>query len=163
MRVSGTLSSLLGGCLLLIAAGDAQSTDLLNYELRSLDEVGTRSLETLRGTPTVMMFFEPACSWCLKQTRVLNELRRQCDGLNVVAIGVNGDRRSLLDTASRMRAQFPVFQISARMQSDIGRIEGTPLLMFADSTGNYGRHFRGYQQLDRLTSAIETTLGKSCQ
>ncbi len=141
----------------------AQSVDLLKYTLQSLDEVATEhDLDQYTGKPTILIFFEPECSWCLRQTRVLNELVASCENFQAIAIGVNGTRRALQNTLRRLRAEFPAYQISRTLQEDIGEVEATPLMLLADDTGAFVTHMRGYQRTEVLVPALENFVPGYC-
>lgn len=144
---------LLSLCLLLLSVF-AQSTDLHTYGLKPLDG-HTHSFESLRGDIDVLMFFEPECTWCFKQTRVLNQLQKECPNFRAAAIGINGSRRDLKKELQRQRPDFPAFQINKALLSDIGEIHGTPLVMFLDEKGQFISYSRGYQKQPKLTALLD--------
>ena len=78
--------------LALAAAQAGAAVDMLSYVLRDLSSTGDIDLEDYRGKITLLMFFEPDCEYCLRETRVINTLLAECPGLQPVAIGANGSR-----------------------------------------------------------------------
>ena len=84
--------------LLLLAGGPINAQEaapsLLGFELRSLQAPEVHSLERYRGRPLLMVFFQPECTWCLRQFKAINQLSKSCEsGFEAVAIGFRGNRR----------------------------------------------------------------------
>lgn len=155
--------ALAGICLLLAWPLSAVSADLMHYELRSLDQAATEhALDRYRGKPTLMIFFEPECAWCLRQMRVLNKLVDECDNFQALAIGANGSRAALRDTLNRMRPDFPSYQISRQLEADIGKVETTPLMLVADEQGEFVTYMRGYQKEEILVPALQEFVPGYC-
>lgn len=154
---------LAGLCLLLALPLTTAAADLMQYELRSLDRAGSEdALDIYRGTPTLMIFFEPECAWCLRQMRVLNKLVDECDNFQALAIGANGTRSDLLSTLNRMRPDFPSYQISRQLEADIGKVETTPLMLIADDHGEFVTYMRGYQKEEILVPALQEFIPGYC-
>lgn len=142
------------GLLLAVATVSARAIDMHAYALKPLD-VKEDSFESLRGRVDVLMFFEPECSWCFKQTRLLNQLQRECSGFRAAAIGINGSKRDLKRELLKQRPDFPAFQINKALQADIGKIQGTPLMLFLDGDGQFVSYSRGYQRKPAMTALLD--------
>ncbi len=140
--------------LLACAAAAAQGPDLLKYELKRLDTVATEDLERFRGTPVLMMFFEPECAWCLRQAREIERLTNHCTGVQPLVVGANGSRTALQAWLRRMAVDVPAYQISKRLSDDLGGVATTPITLVADASGTYRRYLRGYKKLDALLAAL---------
>jgi hypothetical protein len=139
-----------------LGCGDAAAeVDILDYRLRDLLSSDAMELDVFRGGISVLMFFEPDCPYCFRQARVLNELQRECSGVHPVAIGLNGDRRALQEEAARMRAEFPVLEVDERLRHDIGKVEGTPLMLVGDRSGMLVTWLRGLQSVDVLRGLVK--------
>jgi thiol-disulfide isomerase/thioredoxin len=132
--------------------------DILDYRLRDLLSSDAMELDVFRGGVSVLMFFEPDCPYCFRQARVLNQLQRECPDLHPVAIGLNGDRRALQKEAGRMRAEFPVLEIDERLQSDLGKVEATPLMLVGDRSGMLVTWLHGLQSAAVLRSLPQRRL-----
>ncbi|MGD8809235.1 MAG: redoxin domain-containing protein [Gammaproteobacteria bacterium] len=154
---------LIGAWLLLAAAQAGADVDMLSYVLRDLRTSGEIDLEDYRGRIALLMFFEPDCEYCLRETRVINTLVADCPGLQPVGIGANGSRAALQQHARRMRADFPVAQINEEFQDDIGEIIGTPLLLISDHYGMLVTWLRGFQTEATLREIIDIIDPKSCR
>lgn len=141
--------------LLLSLCAQGQGASVLDYELRSLDALQSQQLAGYAGKPVVMLFFQPDCSWCLRQVRTLNELSGQCPGqFQALAIGVNGDRRQLKAELRRLRPDFPAFQASPALLEDIGGVPATPFSLLGDDQGSVQGWLRGYIPADKLVASL---------
>jgi hypothetical protein len=147
--------SLLAAAVLFACTNAAAEVDILDYRLRDLLSSDAMELEVFRGGVSVLLFFEPDCPYCFRQARVLNELQRECPDLHPVAIGLNGDRRALQQEAARMRAEFPVLEIDERLRRDVGKVEGTPLMLVGDRNGMLVTWLRGLQSVDVLRTLLK--------
>lgn len=148
--------------LALMTAQAGAAVDMLSYVLRDLSTTGDIDLEDYRGKITLLMFFEPDCEYCLRETRVINTLVADCPGLQPVAIGANGSRAALQQHMRRMRADFPSAQINEEFQNDIGEIIGTPLLLLSDHDGMLVTWLRGYQSEKVLREIIDIIDPATC-
>ncbi|PLW69618.1 peroxiredoxin family protein [Pseudohalioglobus lutimaris] len=136
---------------------------LLDFELRSLGEPGRHSLDQYQGAPLLLMFFEPECSWCYRQFKVLNKLYAQCPGeFRPVAVGVNGSRRELLAEYRRVRPAFPAYQASSKLLAAIGGVPATPFTLMADGSGKPLGWLRGYMPEDELRPLLRQQLNMVC-
>ena len=138
------------------------AVDMLSYVLRDLRTTDTVDLESYRGKISLLMFFEPDCEYCLREARVLNTLLADCQGLQPIAIGINGSRNALQEHMRRMRADFPVLQINEQFQDDIGEVIGTPLLLLSDHDGALVTWLRGYQSESVLRELIARIDPETC-
>lgn len=152
-----------GALAALLACGRVEAeVDILDYRLRDLLSSDAMELDVFRGGVSILMFFEPDCPYCFRQARALNQLQRECRGVHPVAIGLNGDRRALQKEAGRMRAEFPVLEIDERLQSDIGNVEATPLMLIGDRGGMLVTYLRGLQAVGVLRSLVERVDETAC-
>ncbi len=151
---------LLVGCLLAIPA--LAEVDILRYQLRDLASDKTVDLAMHRGAINLLMFFEPECPYCFKQARILSQLQHRCDRIQPIAVGVNGSRQDLRAEMRRMRAEFPALQISVRLHEDLGKVEGTPLLLITDRAGMLVTWLRGLKQEDMLAGLLNQIEPQVC-
>jgi hypothetical protein len=148
---------------LLAGSTAVAEVDILDYRLRDLLSSDAMELDVFRGGVSVLLFFEPGCPYCFRQARVLNELQRECPDLHPVAIGMNGDRRALQNEATRMRAEFPVLEIDERLRHDIGKVDGTPLMLVGNRSGMLVTWLRGLQSVDTLRALLERVDATVCK
>ncbi len=147
LRAAWLVTTLL---LAALTAARADAPSLLDFDLRSLSEPETHSLKRYAGKPVLMLFFQPDCTWCLRQVKTINELGRQCDAFSAMAIGVLGTRSELRTELRRLRPAFPAYQASPRLLESLGEVETTPLMLFGDADGRFVTWWRGYAPEDKL-------------
>ena len=158
-------STIIGSILTLLAGATlASNVYLLDFELRSLEEPVVHDLERYEGKPVLMVFFEPDCSWCYRQVRVVNDLKRQCAGeFAAIAIGVNGNRQALRKEVRRLQPDFPAYQASRELLKSLGGIDATPLSLLGDAEGEFASWSRGYLPADKLLSFMQGNTALSCE
>lgn len=139
-----------------LAAGkvSAVEIDIMHYTLHDLHTGEPVALDDFRGKPTFLLVFEPGCRYCARQSRIFNRMLESCDSFQVIAVGVNGSRRSLLDDLDMLRPRFPAVMADAELSYDLGEIVITPVMMLADAKGNYELHLLGLQDSERILSVL---------
>lgn len=153
---------MLAGVLALWACSASSTSSLFGYQLRSLEAPVTDSLDAYRGKPVIMLFFQPECSWCLKQVRAVNRLPADCRAsFNALAIGVNGDRKALKQELRRLRPDFPAYQANPALLDAIGGVPATPFALLGDANGEFHNWMRGYIPQSRLVDSL-AELGADC-
>ena len=141
----------------------AGGVSLLEFELRSLDQPEAHALERYEGKPVIMVFFEPECSWCLRQVRAINEIDEMCgDEFDALAIGVNATRAALQKELRRLRPNFPAYQASPELLESLGGIPATPISLLGDARGEFVSWARGYKKVDELLSLMREDAGLAC-
>lgn len=139
-------------------------TSLLAFELKSLGEPARHSLDRYRGQPVLMVFFEPDCSWCLRQIRAINELQAGCPGgVAAIAVGVNGNRKQLQKALRRIRPEFPAYEASPELVESLGGVPATPFTLLGDTNGEFVNWTRGYLKTAELRSFVDTHQPLRCE
>lgn len=151
-------------CLLwLLYSCTSYGQSLLDYEQRSLNDLSARNLQTLVGKPSLILFFEPDCSWCYKQTKVFNRLYTACrEHLNIVGLGVNGNQSALKKEAWRLKARFPLFMAGHALVKDMGGVSATPFTLVLNQQGGLQSHAKGYLSPKKLAAFSEGLNLPSC-
>jgi thioredoxin-related protein len=145
-----------------VLAGN-KAPSLLEFDLRSLGEADTHSLERYKGKTVLLVFFQPDCDWCLKQFRAVNELRSTCsNSFEAIAIGTRGSRSELRKELRRLRPEFPAYQASPALLESLGGVETTPISLLGDSSGGFVNWLRGYIAYDQLRTFVEQAGDLSC-
>ena len=110
-----------------------------------------------------MVFFQPECTWCLRQFKAINDLAESCSqSFEAVAVGFRGNRNELRKELRRLRPQFPAYQASPRLLDSVGDIEATPLILVGDSDGGLVTWMRGYIPRDQLLEALNQAGALAC-
>lgn len=106
---------------------------------------------------TTILFYEPGCSWCSKQTKVLNQHITACSNepMQIVGLGLNGKRNELKKTAWKLKAKFPLYMAGKEFRKDI-KIDATPITLILDRNGSVVTHARGYLSLERWGRLLKT-------
>lgn len=133
---------------------NVSAVDLLDYQLKDLKSVETHDLEQYRGATVLMIFFQPDCPFCVKQSKVINEILAECPDFQAIGVGVNGSRSDLQLEAREMRSEYPTYEISPALQAEVGKVVGTPLMLIGNKQGLFTEHLQGYQQIDALIPVL---------
>ena len=105
---------------------------------------------------SVVIFFEPNCSWCFKQTKIFNQYIKQCNTqANFIGLGVNAKRTALKKAAWKMKADFPVYMASDELLSATGKLPSTPLTLILDAKGRVVSHVKGYLNFEKWYKMIQ--------
>ncbi len=134
--------------------------NLLDFELKSLQAPETHDLERYEGSPVLMVFFKPDCSWCFRQVKAFNTFMESCD-IAPIAVGVNGDRSALKKALRRLRPDFPAYQASADLLASLGEVPATPFTLVSRPSGEFATWLRGYVPLEQLSKEL-TEVGIHC-
>ena len=141
--------------LWMVAASAGTKPQLLDFELRDLRSGERYALERYRGRPLLLFFFQPDCSWCLRQVRAIHQVLSDCEGaFEVAAVGVNGDRRDLQREVQRLRPRFDAFEASPALLENMGGVPATPFFLLADAQGRFSGWLRGYAEPSVLVRQI---------
>lgn len=141
----------------------ANSLDILVYEHENLRSGQVEALDSLRGKPSLLLFFQPGCKWCYRQARGLEQLQEVCpDRINVAALGVFGNRHELKKELKRLRPAFPAFKAGKDMLSDLDGVPATPVMLLADHNGGFKEVFSGYIPKEDLQEYLEANSGIDC-
>ncbi len=140
--------------LLVSSLGFANSDDkpqLLGFEHKNLRSGQVTDLKQLKGKPVAIMFFEPECSWCIKQARVLNQLQEQCNqSFTPVMLGVHGNFVALKRALFDLGVKLPAYRASKSLVKAMGGIPATPIMLVTDEQGRYRKYYRGLTKETKL-------------
>ena len=151
--------------ILLTLASFSEASDLFDFPVIDLSSGKNRTLSHDKAV-NLVLFFEPDCSWCFKQTRVFNRFLQDCQAdIQMMGFGVNGNRQQLKKEIWRQRADFPMYMASQSMLKAIGHISATPLTLLFDREGNILSHVRGYLPRDKWQALLleHTGLKPECR
>ena len=131
------------------------ASNFYNFPLIDL-ATGDQQKLTLNKSRSVILFFEPDCPWCFKQSKVFNRYLANCSAyVDIIGIGVNGNRQQLKKEAWRLKASFPLYMASAELIASTGKITSTPLMLILDDSGSIIAHMKGYADFDNFESLIQ--------
>jgi thioredoxin-related protein len=140
-------------CLLAVPKVSAET--VFSYPVLDLHSAEPQRLSTA-GQLNVVLFFEPNCSWCFKQTKVFNQYLQQCGRQShFVGLGVNANRQALKKTAWQLQADFPMYMASPELIDATGKIASTPLTLVLDAKGNIVAHVKGYINAEKWRQLLK--------
>ncbi len=147
----------------LAGASVAAPAGFAELELQRLDQPAREQLRRFAGRPSLMMLFEPDCSWCRRQGQVLETIQRSCSGrVQVLAVGVRGARAALTAEARRHGGGFPVYQASPAFQALTGDLPATPITLLLDEQLQPLGVLRGFQDRAQLKPVIDLLSDGDC-
>ncbi len=118
--------------------------------------------QPVTGQSVLLLFFEPDCSWCLKQSKVLN-LLASCDKqFSIAAIGVNGSRWALKKMGWQLKAKYPLYQATKAFLRLIPPVKATPTLFWIDSKGNITGQQIGFIPFSNLVKQLSAVTPLKC-
>ncbi len=134
----------------------ASAPDILGFQHENLRNGQTEALDGLRGEASFLLFFQPDCKWCLKQSRTLDKLLARCpDRLNAAALGVHASRHELKKELQRLRPDYPAYKTGNVMLSELQGVPATPVMLLTDQDGRFAQSFRGYVPEDELAEILK--------
>lgn len=133
---------LLSLCLVTVQHVSAET--FYSYPVIDLGSGESQSLSPKQPL-NVVLFFEPNCSWCFKQSKVFNHYQKHCSPhVHFIGLGVNANRQALKQAAWKLNTNFPLYMASPKLLEATGKITSTPLTIVFDIKGNILAHIRGY-------------------
>lgn len=132
------------------ARSETNQTDweLFNLKTGNLEQALTEALQ-------VISFFEPQCSWCLKQSQVLNRVIEMCPNLKVNQLGTHGKTSDLKRSVYKMKTQLPTFISNRKIEKKLGWVPATPMTFLLNGEGQVLKKWRGFQTEESLMVQIE--------
>lgn len=143
-------------CALFCAYSNAES--IHQFELQSLTNQKTVSLNYYSGKLMLISFFEPKCPWCYRQMKTLNVISKECSHqVQPISIGINGNAFALKKELRRAKVAYPSFLANKKLLNKIGKIPATPWMLVADANGEIIGHMRGYIRKEKLKGILGPT------
>lgn len=141
----------------------ASASDILGYEHENLSNGQLEALDALRGKSSFLLFFQPDCKWCLKQSKTLDKMLATCPRqVNAAALGVHATRHELKKELRRLRPDYPAYKTGDRMLEELQGVPATPIMLLADEHGKFVQSFRGYVPADQLAQILAEKHKVSC-
>lgn len=141
----------------------ASAPDILGFQHENLRNGQTEALDELRGEASLLLFFQPDCKWCLKQSKTLDKLLARCpEQLNAAALGVHASRHELKKELRRLRPDYPAYKTGDGMLGELQGVPATPVMLMADAQGRFAQSFRGYVPEKELAQILKDTQDVNC-
>lgn len=100
---------------------------------------------------SLFSFFEPNCSWCLRQIKALNKLQQECPvEVNLTLVGIHGNKQQLRKVLHTARNKLPAIEYQPKLRELIGDIKATPTNAIFDENNIFVTKLPGYAKLEKL-------------
>lgn len=140
--------------ILLLLASTVEANSFFSYYVIDINNAEKINLSAEKDT-AIVLFFEPDCSWCFKQSKVFNKHLKRCNpATQFIGIGVNGTRQELKKEAWKFKAQFPLYMASPDLLQAIGSIPATPLTLILNKQGEVLANIKGYLPFDKWQQTL---------
>ena len=105
--------------------------------------------------PTVVMIFQPDCSWCKKQGEVLSKLKVEFGlSMNFSLVGTNGGAQSLKRELKHYDKTMPAYGASIHFLRRIGGFKASPTLLVFNENGELLGKRRGFVKAIKLRNVL---------
>lgn len=152
-----------------MASASAQaSTSIENgknnqFLLKSLLSGKREAVIKTNGRITIAMIYQPDCSWCKKQGRILKKLLEQCPkALNIALIGNQGSRKQLKRELKHFDKKLSAYQAESFFLREIGGVAASPTTLFFDEQGQLIAKRRGYIPQEQFSNAVSQLTHNHC-
>jgi len=115
------------------------------------------------GLVTVAMIYQPDCSWCKKQGKILERAFKQCKkSINIALVGTKGNTRQLRKELKHYHEDIPAFIASRKFLRDIGGYQASPTTLIYNEEGKLIVKKRGFIPDQKLASALAVISKDAC-
>ena len=137
---------LLSATTLVANAGSAVTQPAPNFTLKTL-EGEELTLANLKGNVVLLNFWASWCSPCREEMPVLKKLhnRYEPDGLVLLGVNVEPDSKPALQTAAKLKVNFPVLLDQKQIVTELYQITAMPSTVIIDRAGNMRFVHRGFK------------------
>ncbi len=136
----------------------------LPFSLKSLKAGYAQVNDKGSNLVTIAMIYQPDCSWCKKQGKILARVFEQCKAsLNLALVGVNGNARQLKKELKHYHKGIPAFIAERRFLRLIGGYQASPTTLIFDANGELIAKKRGFVVKDKLANALDILSHGKCQ
>jgi len=137
----------------------AGASSLPDLVLPNLDRgAAPLALSSLRGHAVALVYFEPDCTWCLRQLQAFGEVSSEF-GLTPVAVGIHGEARELRRWIDRVGPSYPRVIETPALSRALGEVPATPFTFLVDRNGDVRGTIRGYEEPTRLRARLKALFG----
>jgi thioredoxin-related protein len=139
---------------------EAQS---MPFVLKSLNTVQPVTGMVDDNLATVVMIYQPDCSWCKKQGKTLSMAYKQCRHyVNIALVGTKGNARQLKKELKHYHENIPAFIADRKFLREIGGYQASPTTLIFSAKGELVMKKRGFIAQEKLANAISIISKGSC-
>jgi len=112
---------------------------------------------------TLVMIYQPDCSWCKKQGKTLSVAYEQCRGsVNIALVGTKGNARKLKKELKHYHKHIPAFIADRKFLREIGGYQASPTTLVFNTQGELIMKKRGFIAQEKLTNVMSIISKGTC-
>ncbi|RYV00488.1 hypothetical protein SOPP22_16860 [Shewanella sp. OPT22] len=116
------------------------------------------------GKLSVVMLFQPDCSWCKKQEKALSTIHASCTStFNFHIVGTQGSRNQLKRELNHYHQNISAYKSTTQFLRQVGGFKASPTTLFFDASGTLLGKRRGYLELLKMKQLINSLTYNKCE
>ena len=135
----------------------------LPFVLKSLNVNQTLTGIEAADLATLVMIYQPDCSWCKKQGKTLSVAFEQCRGsMNIALVGTKGNARKLKKELKHYHKHIPAFMADRKFLREIGGYQASPTTLVFNTQGELIMKKRGFIAQEKLANVMSIISKGAC-
>jgi thiol-disulfide isomerase/thioredoxin len=122
----------------------SEEKGFFSLSLKSLQSPAMDEMSQFNHKTIIINFFEPECNWCYRQIIALEKLPESCNGVQVLLVGIHGNRQALQRELRRTKSTIPSYEASQALLALTDDIDATPITFIINTHGTITHKVRGY-------------------
>ena len=116
------------------------------------------------GKPSIVMLFQPGCSWCKKQEKELSAIHANCPSLfRFRLVGTQGKTDQLKCELHHYQQNIPAYKSTTKFLRQIGGFVASPTTLFFDESGELLGKRRGFLDSSKMSQVINSLTDHKCE
>jgi thioredoxin-related protein len=153
----------LGLALLLTAITLFNQAQAMPFVLKSLNVEQAITGAQVDELATLVMIFQPDCSWCKKQGKTLSMAYKQCRGsVNIALVGTKGNTRKLKKELKHYHKHIPAFIADRKFLREVGGYQASPTTLVFNAQGELIMKKRGFIAQEKLANVMSIISKGAC-
>ena len=153
----------LGLTLLLTAITLFNQAQAMPFVLKSLNVEQAITGAQVDELATLVMIFQPDCSWCKKQGKTLSMAYKQCRGsVNIALVGTKGNARKLKKELKHYHKHIPAFIADRKFLREVGGYQASPTTLVFNAQGELIMKKRGFIAQEKLANVMSIISKGAC-
>ncbi len=153
----------LGLALLLTAITLFNQAQAMPFVLKSLNVEQAITGAQVDELATLVMIFQPDCSWCKKQGKTLSMAYKQCRGsVNIALVGTKGNARKLKKELKHYHKHIPAFIADRKFLREVGGYQASPTTLVFNAQGELIMKKRGFIAQEKLANVMSIISKGAC-
>lgn len=153
----------LGLALLLTAITLFHRAQAMPFVLKSLNVEQAITGAQVDELATLVMIFQPDCSWCKKQGKTLSMAYKQCRGsVNIALVGTKGNARKLKKELKHYHKHIPAFIADRKFLREVGGYQASPTTLVFNAQGELIMKKRGFIAQEKLANVMSIISKGAC-